>query len=267
MRLSFANGEHADFVLESGAASLGHAQGNTLVLSAAGVAPWHARVTIDPRGAVLDILDPSARTHVNARPVREKALLRSGDVVCLGKVMITLKTDRDDLIRTSLPVEAGSPAQPPATPPRVILRGVSGSHFGKAIAVNHRVVVGCAADCDLVVDGAHVSQHHAAIECVGEAIYLRSLDSSGGASVNGVHVRDAVIHPGDQIAFERSHFVVEAPGLPLRGEDAARAITESMPTVDVADDGEPPARGGIWWLIGAAALIAAVLVLLIHRGI
>ena len=64
MRLSFANGEHADFVLESGAASLGHAQGNTLVLSAAGVAPWHARVTIDPRGAVL----PAKRQALPAVP-------------------------------------------------------------------------------------------------------------------------------------------------------------------------------------------------------
>src|SRR5512142_2797852 len=83
MRLSFLNGEHADFVVEDGVISLGSAEGNTLVLAGRDIAPWHARITVDRRGIVLEVLDFAARTHVNARPVREKALLRLGDVLVL----------------------------------------------------------------------------------------------------------------------------------------------------------------------------------------
>lgn len=266
MRLSFGNGEHADFVVEEGAVSLGQAEGNTFVLAARDVAAHHARLTVDARGAVLEVLDPQARTHVNARPVREKALLRSGDVVCLGQVTIVLKADRDELIQTAVPSESDSSA-PAQHPPRVILRGVSGGHYGKTIAVNHRLTIGNAPDRGLVLDEARIPARHATIEHVGNAIYLRS--TSGQESwVNGVRVRDAIIHPGDQIAFERSHFVVEAPGLPLRGADTeagARAESADATPRDVSVS-EPASQGGIWWLIGAAAVIAAGIALMIWRG-
>ncbi|MBO9663953.1 FHA domain-containing protein [Dokdonella sp.] len=268
MRLSFSSGEYADFVVEEGAVSLGQAEGNTFVLTARDVAAHHARLTVDARGAVLEVLDPQARTHVNARPVREKALLRSGDVLCLGQVMIALKADRDDLIDTAVPpaVDSGTATQ---HPPRVILRGVSGSHFGKTVAVHHRLTIGNAADCGLVLDEARVAPRHAAIEHVDSAIYLRST-SGRDASVNGVRVRDAVLHPGDQIAFERSHFVIEAPGLPLRGSEAtdpdATQATGTPERRETQAGSEDAAQGGIWWLIGAAAAIAAGIALMIWRG-
>ena len=263
MRLSFGNGEHADFVVDGGTVNLGSADGNRVLLPGRDVAPWHARLTVDPRGIVLEVLDPAARTHVNARPVREKALLRGGDVLCLGKVAITVKADQDELIETALPAQV--PAAPPVHPARVILRGVSGSHFGKTVAVNHRLVVGRGADCDLVIDETRIAPRHAMIEVVGDAIYVRDVASPDGMTVNGVRVRNAIVYPGDQLAFERSHFIVEAPGMPLRGERAAAAPVSA---VHVHAHGEPatPARGAIWWLISAAALIAIGLVLVIHRG-
>lgn len=269
MRLSFANGEHADFVMDGGSASLGHADGNTLVLPGRDVAARHVRLTVDTRGIVLEVLDPAARTHVNARPVREKALLRCGDTLCLGSSTIVVKADRDDMIHSSVPAASPQPAAQ-MHPPRVVLRGVSGSHFGKAIAVNPRLLVGRDPACGLVVEDAPVAGRHVTIENVGDAIYLRDDAGHGATLVNGVRVGDAVVHPGDQIAFGRDHFIVEAPGLPLRGEnttDVARAITETMDVVKAGDADGARAQGAIWWLIGAAALIAAALGLLIHRGI
>lgn len=271
MRLSFSNGEHADFVVDGGAVSLGNADGNTVVLASRDVAPWHARMTVDPRGAVLEVLDPNARTHVNARPVREKALLRCGDVLCLGKVTIALKADRDDVILTSVPSESPTSAAAVSNPPRVILRGVSGSHFGKTIAVNHRLLIGRDADCGLVIDEARAAPHHAVLEHIADAIYLREVAGSGGMFVNGVRVKNAIVHPGDQLAFERSHFIVEAPGLPLRGENASKDAQAAAEALDAMRDGDTRqdaahAQHAIWWLIGAAALIALGIALLIWRG-
>ena len=119
MRLSFGNGERADFVLDDGVVNLGSAVGNGVVLTDRDVAPWHARVVVDARGIVLEIMDPNARTHVNARPVREKALLRCGDMLCLGRTAITIKADSDATITTAIPDAAMTPPAP-AMPPRAI---------------------------------------------------------------------------------------------------------------------------------------------------
>jgi predicted component of type VI protein secretion system len=270
MRLSFANGERADFVMEEGVVNLGSAEGNGILLAARDVAPWHARLVVDARGIVLEIMDPTALTHVNARPVREKALLRFGDMLCLGRTVIALKADSDATVNTSIPAD-GAARTAPTTPARVVLRGVSGNHFGKAVAVNQRLVIGSGPDCDLVLDEPRMAAQHAAIEFTGERIWLRDLGSTDGSLVNGVHVRDAAVHSGDQLAFERSHFVIEAPGLPLRGEMGngdEYANGDAHAEAEQADrDRSDAGQGGIWWLIGVAALIALGLVLLIHRGI
>jgi pSer/pThr/pTyr-binding forkhead associated (FHA) protein len=268
MRLSFPNGEHADFVVEDGVISLGSAEGNTLVLAGRDIAPWHARINVDRRGIVLEVLDFAARTHVNARPVREKALLRLGDVLVLGVVATMLKPDRDDAIVTALPTESDDTEDAPdGAPARVVLRGVSGSHFGRAIALNQRLVVGRAADCDIVVDDAQIAPHHATVENIDETICLRDMGSGAGALVNGLRLTTAVLHTGDQLAFGRDHFLIEAPGMPLRGEIAV------SPEIEQADTGTADAiaiptdaRGSIWWLIGAAALIALGLVWILLRG-
>ena len=270
MRLSFLNGEHADFIVEGGVISLGSADGNTLVLNGRDIAPWHARVNVDDRGIVLEVLDFSARTHVNARPVREKALLRLGDVLCLGVVAMMLKPDRDDAIETALPVEQADDMEPAdVVPARVVLRGVAGGHFGRAIAVRQRLVVGRASDCDIVVDDPQIAPHHAAIEKIDEAICLRDMGSGAGVLVNGLRLTTAVLHTGDQLAFGRDHFLIEAPGLPLRGEVAAArapANPEAGEGVDVVAAAPADTRGSIWWLIGAAALIALGLMWILLRG-
>jgi pSer/pThr/pTyr-binding forkhead associated (FHA) protein len=264
MRLSFANGEHADVVLDEGSASLGSADGNDLILNHMGVMPKHARVTIDMRGIVLEVLDPAARTHVNARPVREKALLRCGDLLCLGTVVIALKPDTDSLIRTNVP-DAAPDAVPAVYPPRTVLRGASGGHFGKAIAVPGRLVIGRDPACDLVIDDARIAPRHAMLDNIGDAIYLRGMDASNGICVNGVKIKNAVVHPGDQLIFENNHFIIEAPGLSLR-EKIQQPITDTSDTAR-SDEESEQTKGAIWWLIGVAALIALGLMLLFHRGI
>jgi len=267
MRLSFANGERADFIMDGGVVNLGSAAGNGLVLAGKDVAPWHARLLVDARGIVLEIMDPAARTHVNARPVREKALLRCGDVVCLGQTAIALKVDSDETISVAVPT-ASPDLMTPSQPARVVLRGVAGSHFGKAIAVNPRLVIGSGAGSDLLLDDPRLAARHATLECEGERIWLRDIDSVEGTLVNGVRVRNAGIHPGDQLGFDRSQFVVEAPGLPMRGDAGETVADEHAAVPDGAGPTTVPAvQGSIWWLIGAAALIGLGLLLLVHRGI
>ncbi len=282
VRLTFPNKEHADVLIAPGDTTVGSAQDNAVVLPGAGVAAHHASVSVSERSYVLNITDAQARTHVNARPVREKAILRLGDIVSLDTVQFMLKPDRDDVIRTTVPAQKPAPAgtgenDPSATrtrltPPKAVLRGVSGAYFGKIIPIRGRLVIGRGSECDLILDEAEMSRKHAVIENFGDGIYLRDLGSANGTFVNGVQVRDAVLHPDDQIAFDRNRFLLEAPGMPGRvegeitAEEPAHNITQTMQAIrmpEAAAASSERNRNDIWWLIGAAALIAAGIALLL----
>jgi pSer/pThr/pTyr-binding forkhead associated (FHA) protein len=281
VRLTFPNKEHADVLIAPGDTTVGSAQDNGVVLTGAGVAAHHASVYVSDRSYVLNVIDPKAPTHVNARPVREKAILRLGDIVSLDTVQFMLKPDRDDIIQTKVPPQKPAPAgveDPSATrtrltPPKAVLRGVSGAYFGKIIPIRGRLVIGRGSECDLILDEAEMSRKHAVIENFGDGIYLRDLGSANGTFVNGVQVRDAVLHPDDQIAFDRNRFLLEAPGMPTRGEtevtseEPAHNITQTMQAIRMPETPSTPSsernRNDIWWLIGAAALIAVGIALLL----
>ena len=289
MRLCFPNNEHPDVLIAPGDTAIGSAPDNAIVLTAPGIAPHHARLSVGERSTVLAAGEGGARIHVNARPVVEKAILRLGDVVSLDTIKFTLKPDRDDSISADVP---GHVTPPPAAavdaagdtatrvrqlPARVVLRGVSGSYFGKIVPVRGRLLIGRGSDCGLILDEPEMSRHHAAIENAGDGIYLRDLGSANGTFVNGVLVRDAVLHTDDQIAFDRNRFLLEAPSLPTRGDlESTPApaqgvnITQTMRAID-KQPVAPPAppveernRNDIWWLIGAAALIAAGIAVLLY---
>jgi len=143
--------------------------------------------------------------------------------------------------------------------------------------VRGRLVIGRGSDCDLVLDEPEMSRRHAVIENSGDGIYLRDLGSANGTFVNGVQVRDAVLHPDDQIAFDQNRFLLEAPSLPTRADGAQLAvdpddstITQTMRAVPRPSASAPaPAidernKNDIWWLIGAAALIAIGIAVLFY---
>ncbi|MGH8091610.1 MAG: FHA domain-containing protein, partial [Rudaea sp.] len=91
MRLCFPNNEHPDVLIAPGDTAIGSAPDNAVVLTAPGIAPHHARLSVSERSTVLAAGEGGARIHVNARSVVEKAILRLGDVVSLDTIKFTLK--------------------------------------------------------------------------------------------------------------------------------------------------------------------------------
>ena len=295
VRLSFPKGEHRDVIVQSGEVTLGSAPDNNVVLATDGMLPRHATIVIDQRGYTLMVGSPDAGAHVNARPVREKALLRLGDVVSLRSVNIVLKPDADEFIRkpSRARTDSAPVAAPAATssPPRAVLRGVSGAYFGRTVPIRGRIVIGRTSDCELVLDEPEIAGHHAAIEVYQGEIALRDLGSANGTTINGVQVRDAALHSGDQIAFDRNRFLLEAPGMPLRRNQITPAstaqpspandprppveVTQTLRAIKVEEKPAAPAPAepaapqvsqqgawSPWWLIVAGALIAVAIALL-----
>lgn len=276
MRLSFPNGEHPDVQLEQGELGIGSAPGNRVVLD--GVAPRHAAIRCDAqRGIMIHVLDRAAQVHVNARPVRELAILRLGDVLSLNRVQVLVRPDDSVRIEQSIPSESvplASGAQRTAAS-RVVLRGVAGHYFGQSISLQDPVLVGRSPQAQIRLDDPDVVDRHAQLELSGERVLLRNLGAHDGSVVNGVPVRDAVLHPGDQIAFDGQRFVLEAPGLPPRGicttpsAGSGMGTTQTMQAIRAEPHAGQPAttaeagRSRYGWLIVTALAIAGTIVALL----
>jgi hypothetical protein len=161
--------------------------------------------------------------------------------------------------------------------------------YGRSFTLTEPKMVGRGASCDIRIDDPALADRHAQFELHGDRVVLRAFGEGEFISVNGVSVRDAVLSPGDQIVIDQHRFLLEAPGLPARGQDQVRgtppvAHTQTMkslkpgggPSTNPGGEAEPeegkPSSdpGALWWLIAAAAVLAAALTALLvyspHMG-
>lgn len=279
MRLVFPDRERATASLNSGELTFGASDECDVHFADAGWMPHHATLSVDPQRGLWLRLQPNAGTvHVNARPIRERAMLRLGDVVSLGTVRFCVTLDKDDVIVRDLPSSSSLPkdAAAHAAAARVVLRGVSGVFHGRTFSLGPGLLLGSAADADVRIEDAGLAPHHARFSLRHEQVILRAEADDNKLRVNGELIGNAVLHPGDQIAIEPHRFVIEAPGLPPRGGGSfaprQRPITQTMPAI--SDLGDAPAgqtavsapqhrRTNLWWLLFAAVLIAGALAALL----
>jgi pSer/pThr/pTyr-binding forkhead associated (FHA) protein len=290
MQLMFPNGEHASVEFDHGEISIGSRAGQGLSLPGKSLAPHHASLVSDRRGLWLRVPAGTPGVHLNARPVRRIALLRIGDQVCLEQVQIVLSEGDAEAIDRIIP-----PTPPPpladtqrVSASRVVIRGVSGNLYGRSFTLTEPKVVGRGAGCDIRIDDAALAERECQFELHGDRVVLRSLGNGEFTSVNGIPVGDAVLAPGDQVVIDQHRFLVEAPGLPARGQDRLRKAAQQQHTqtmkavrIPVANSPgeqrepmEPPQQpvdpGALWWLIAAAAVLAAAMTALLvyspHMG-
>ncbi|MEO8460074.1 MAG: FHA domain-containing protein [Dokdonella sp.] len=271
--MNFPNGEHPDVVVDEGSVSIGSADDNRIVLTAPGVLARHVCVNVDQRGIVLEVLDPAAQTHVNARPVRECALLRLGDSVCIDTVVLALIADDDARFDAEIAPIKSNPADSTAgdalITPSPVLRGVSGAWFGKSIAIGRRLTLGNAGNGEIVFGQINGTEPRAVIEAQAGQLVLRSHEGRL-TNLNGRNMRSALLRSGDQLTFNQDRFVVEAPGQSIYSDRA------SPPNTPVPQSARPQtghtlgaqetaalSRNAIVWLIGTAALIGAGLAALL----
>jgi pSer/pThr/pTyr-binding forkhead associated (FHA) protein len=286
IRISFPGGERSDHVSGEGIVRVGSDPGVDLVLPAAkGVSASHVELSNEQRrGLALRVLDREALVHVNGRRVREQAILRLGDVIVAGQVRMVLRPEVDRTERPPPASNSSAEARNRAAPPRVVLRGLAGPWFGKLIQVRGQLVVGRGRECDLVLDEPGMAARQIVIENTPTGLYLRDLGSPNGTWVNGTAMREAILRPGDQLAFEQSRFLIEAPGyfLQAQPEAAVHTIVTSVQrplvapppaaTPSPASSPSVSARAGnvVDWIIMAAAVVTllalAILVYLEFGG-
>lgn len=257
MRLSFPNAEHPDVLAGDGIIRIGSAADNDIVL--VDLATQHARLTRDARGIVLEIAEAGARAHVNARPVREKAFVRYGDTVCLGSISIVVSAvDPSELSQVSQP-------RPVHGPQSAVIRGMSGTWFGKSVAISDGVVISIGRDGGALLGETADSALAVRFQNGICGLVVQSEEPSGSL-LNGRRVMSMAVRNGDQLTLGRDRFVIEC--------SSAKAIEETVDLVDpdviaaqAPADGALHSVSAIWWLLGAAAVIGLMLVAILLRGV
>lgn len=247
IRVGFVDGSCADVLMGGSSLNIGSDAGCDVVLPAADAAAWHAIIHHDRRGLVLEVKPTAARVYVNARPVRELALLRVGDVLSIGGCKLILRQPLED---ASQHRRHGDVPVLPAS--LVALRVVAGPGAGKRLAIDDELVLDA-----LLLPG-----------CVGHVRLRRgagavSFDVLGPLDdqpprFNGNAVESGELHVGDQLAWRNYRFVVEAPGVAL-AEDHVRFLPreEALPEQTAGPSNE------VWWLIATASVLAFCIALLL----
>lgn len=262
MRIAFPAAEYPDVPVERGRVRIGSDADNGLVLEAEhGVLPSHLQIEVESRrGIVLSALSEAAKIWINGRPVREKAIVRFGDIIVAGEVRMVIKGDEDPPEAPAKPLEGAAATEMGPTVP--MLRGHVGGHVGRGIPLPGRTLIGSGSDCDVVVDEPHGVEKLLEIETRAGRIALRVLAPDQQVEVNGVMVRSAMLASGDQIALRNNRFLIEAPGWKPPAEDApakkapahtqvGRPLVVPPPEPEAAETAEST----VDWVILAAAIV------------
>lgn len=229
-----------------GPVHIGSASDDAIMLAGAGVAPRHLTLVADARGLVLSIRPGCQRVYVNARAVRERALLRHGDTVTLGANKFLVTSD-------SAPPRFDHTEPTVAKAGQVALRIVSGTASGQSLAVAPELRLGAGA--------RHFGDlgYTCRVTQAGAGLVFES--DSTAPRINGWRSSRALLSPGDQIVLGEYRLVVEAPGLQYAAHVAALPAPEVTEKVAEPD---PAPQTEIWWLILAAAVLATIIALFLY---
>jgi len=230
----------------TGPVQFGSAPDNDIVPAGAGVDPRHLSIVADARGLVLTVRQGCQRVYVNARAVRERALLRYGDTLTLGANKFLLTSD-------DAPPQAEENGTASSSGGPVAMRIVSGAGSGQALAVAPELRLGAGT--------RHFSELGYACRIALSADGLVFESDSAVPLVNGWRCNRVRLSPGDQVALGEHRLVVEAPGLQYAAHVASLPLP---PVVEPAPRSDDSSSTGIWWLIAAAAVLAVLIAFFLY---
>lgn len=251
MRIEFPNSAREDFHWAQVQLRVGSAPDNDLVVAAQPAASHHLRIQQDRRGWVLRVMPAAGRVYVNARPVRERALLRPGDILSIGDCRMLLCADEDPAMRAPF-VLADKGGR------TVALRAVAGPWSGRVLSVKDRLEFG--AQGVQALDLPQGEQARFAVFWCDGQLWLEAVSQSSRYPlyVNGTVVRRVALRPGDQLGIAMHRFVLDAPCMVAT---PAYAVAE-MGAEHLPEEAAGP-RGEVWWLIATASVLALGIALML----
>jgi hypothetical protein len=251
MRIEFPLSARDDFRWTQSLLRVGSAPDNDLLIAAHQGASHHLRIQQDRRGWVLQVLPGCGRIYVNARPVRERALLRPGDILSMGDCRMLLCADENPTQRAPLAFAGQGRCT-------VALRAVAGPLSGRVWPLSERLELGPQGNPPLALP-----QGEAATFSLGWRDGELQLEAAAASTryplrVNGTTVERVALQPGDQLGIAMHRFVVDAPGLV-----PVPVISSPQPAQTPLPEETAGPRGEVWWLIVTAAVLALGMALML----
>jgi pSer/pThr/pTyr-binding forkhead associated (FHA) protein len=253
MKLLFPNGEHAPHELKDGVTRVGSGAGNDVTIVAPGIAHQHCEITVRGEAGTVRPLAESNVVVVNGRQAGPDTPIKPGDLVLFAKVGARLVASE-----RAAAVPAPAPRKPDAEDdgrtrvrmalPKFVLRGVSGTTFGKTYPLFGTMTVGRHSDCDISVPGEEISRHHAKLSVMPDGVAVEDLGSANGTFIAGKRIHQGLLKPGEELRLDMVRFLLVAPGAEVQA--ATRPASAPAP----AEAGS----GGILWVVLALAALAAV---------
>ncbi len=251
MRIEFAHADLPPLSWSGSPLRMGSAGDNDVRLEGQGVAAHHVVISGDARGLVLEVCSGAGRVYVNARPVREKALLCPGDSLGIGACHLRLVDDDVPDVGDDDTEQEGTVV--------MALRAVAGSCSGRVYAIDDALAM----DEHGPKTGLH-GDNCLLLEPRGRRLHMDAtgLPTGRPVCVNGRERRQVVLKDGDQLVLGPHRFLVDiSTDTPPRVSPAVASVSESAPETHKRDS-----HHETWWLLGTAALLALILAgaLLIH---
>lgn len=267
MKLLFPNGEHAPVEIKDGVTRVGSGAASDVLIAAPGIAQSHCEIESVDGAAKIKVADPQHVVVVNGRQASGEVAIKPGDLVLFAKVGARV-------VAGEVPAAAPKPAAPAAPStgpseedgrtkirmalPRFVLRGVSGSTFGKTYPLFGTMTVGRAADCDISIPGEEISRKHAKLQVQIDGIAIEDLGSSNGTFINGKRVQTGLAKGGDEIRLDTVRFMLVAPGLEMGGAKAPAAPAPAVAAPKAAAGGGGAMKSLAWVLVGLLATGAII---------
>lgn len=256
MKLIFPNGEHAAVALGDGITRVGAGSECQIVLVAPGVALDHCEIEVRAGNAVVRARDPAVATVLNGRQIAQPEPLKPGDLLLFGRIGCRVVAIERTVTAPAPPTAVLPAGEDGRTRvrmalPKFMLRGVSGTTFGRNFALSGSMTIGRQADCDIPIQAEEISRHHARLQVTAEGVMVEDLGSANGTWINDKRVHTGMLRPGEELRLDTVRFLLLAPGAPVPAS-ASKASPESAP---------PDGRTGssnAWWMIGVAIITAVV---------
>ena len=210
----------------------------------------HRHASLSLRGTDCVVLDEGSTNGTFVGQVRVAShtsrVVRSGDVICVGRVSLKLRIDRNPVTR-----DAGAATREIALAlmskailsaggdPTMRVRVVEGSDQGGVLPLadeGRAYLVGREAHCDLPLSDADASREHAEVVRRGSVVSVRDLGAK-----NGTWLGEARVPSGDSVVW-RAAVMMRIGRTVLALEDpAAEALVqvEGEPDAPVASVGAP----------------------------
>lgn len=249
LRIGFPGHARDDVCLRQEVIQVGSDADCDIVLKSAEVAPHHATIEYRYLCWMLRVTTGAERVHVNARPVRELALLRWGDVINVGDSKLILLPDPAVAVASAGAPPFGRRAR---STQQVGLRCVAGPLSGRFLLLHpdlqldHLLLPG--------VDGC--LRVHAED---GEVSFEQLAEAGMRPACNGRVASKGMLRNGDQLSWGRHRFVLETSAAPSRVVLPAQTGTtdEDVPAQAKSQ------RREMGWLLGVAVLLAACIAVLL----